>query len=178
MNGLTDEQQKFLDSLNAMCEDVHKQVPLINYGGCAVFASALGLALESMGIKAWCVTWRAPWQRASATEKGYYPKRLAKRLNNVNSAREWVKNGWQFAHVTCRFAYAGRVYECDAGTGAVRRRLTYGNFLPLRGGFQPQAMAYIYEESLREDFWNSVYPIRYTPTVHKIVTMWADQFRR
>lgn len=94
-----------IKTLNNLGQRINRYYPLINEGGCCVYASLVGKELQNRGIAVKIVV-------AARDARGNLDV-VRRKLNNNNLKSEWnEKNVW-FNHVGFEFKYKNRIYHAD-----------------------------------------------------------------
>lgn len=85
----------------------------LNFGGCAVYASAVAMRLKELGIEAECIV---PDEGFGADVCSVEEARnnLAAEGYSGNTASDWNDVGLYFHHVAVRFKYEGRWFTADS----------------------------------------------------------------
>lgn len=90
--------------LRVLAECIHKNVPSVNYGGCAVVAGHVAKALNGLGIEAEVIT----------PSYGLAPASVRENVTRPHDPDEWRDAGVAHQHLAVRFRLAGRVYTWDS----------------------------------------------------------------
>lgn len=104
-----------LASLHEAGIRTRKVAPAINYGGCCVWAAAVGRALERRGITARVIVrdWRSEGHAGIDAVRDAV-RHMLRRQNNRNPAIAWNRNGVEFNHVGLEVDLAGKTWHVDA----------------------------------------------------------------
>lgn len=97
----------FFDKLRAMGDDIQLRFPLINQGGCCVYAALVGRELQRMEIPV-----RGFVGMLWDFEKSHVDK-ARRRVSNPGNLIEWINNGVHFHHVGLEIIYDYDDYHVD-----------------------------------------------------------------
>lgn len=149
-----------LRNLGAAAE---RALPNLNRGGCGVYAAAVALRLEELGIPSECVV--PAWNVSSVAEA----RGNLNHNGGVNTARDWAEAGVCWYHVGVRFKHGGRWYTHDSQ--ATRQgRVAVGDDLAFDAtpdGLTPHEM---WGAAQSQDGWNATFNRkRGIPEVQRLV---------
>ncbi len=102
-------------TLDALGEEVNTRWPKINNGGCCVFASLVGTALEKKGIRIKGVV--SSYFAETAKPISTARKGVLRQVNNDPKSytlRAWNDNGVSFGHVGLEFKINGKRMHYDS----------------------------------------------------------------
>lgn len=103
--------------------EVIANAPLVNHGGCAVYASHVAQALEARGLTVWAVL-------TSCLRDD--DLNVVRNESKPHSLREWNDCGVVISHVLIQFEHKGKVWMHDARNTVPakrRREPTFGKLL-------------------------------------------------
>ncbi len=112
-----------IERLRACGAEVIANAPLVNHGGCAVYASHIAQALEARGLTVWAVI-------TSLLRDD--DLNIVRNQSKPRTLREWNDTGVLIGHVLVEFEYNGRVSRHDARNTVLaksRREPTFGKLL-------------------------------------------------
>lgn len=159
--------------LRKLGKAINAEVPTINRGGCAVYASRVVAALQARGIDAWAKL--GMWEPEDVTvdrarqlmqENGNDPEN--------SSTYEWNDYGLDFNHVVVQFEYRGRIYTHDSNftvSRPIKIEPTCGTKL-IPGQMTVAEVSSIVRESKG---WNPCFDWGMIPDVERIITAHLGQ---
>ncbi len=153
-----------LASMQEAGERTRKVAPTINYGGCCVWAAAMGRALKRQGVEARVIVrdWRAEGHAGIDAVRGLV-RRALRQSNNRNPATAWNRNGVEFNHVGLEVELAGRTWHVDAEGVYPAGEHPLFNHERLYPGHLTVAEAGLLARDVRA--WNRVFDRRLIPSV-------------
>lgn len=89
-----------VDKLNALGKEVMARYPLINCGGCCVYAAMVAEALQKQGIEANGIV--SAWSAGPLNNNGITIDHIRPGIKS-NTMAEWNKHGIRFNHVGVEF---------------------------------------------------------------------------
>ena len=119
----TRSQSDLIERLRACGSEVIANAPLVNHGGCAVYASHVAQALEARGLTVWAVI--TSMLRDDDLN-------IVRNQSKPRTLREWNNAGVLIGHVVIEFEYNGRIWRHDARNTVranSRREPTFGKLL-------------------------------------------------
>ena len=114
---------ELIEKLRACGAEVIANAPLVNHGGCAVYASHIAQALEARGLTCWAVI--TSLLRDDDLD-------VVRNQSKPRTLREWNDAGVLIGHILVEFEYNGRIWRHDARNTALaksRREPTFGKLL-------------------------------------------------
>jgi hypothetical protein len=87
---------EIVDKLNALGKEVMTRYPLINCGGCCVYAAMVAEALQNQGIEVRGIV--SAWSAESLNSNGITLDHIRPAIKS-NTLEEWNKHGIRFNHV-------------------------------------------------------------------------------
>lgn len=115
-----------IERLNELGREVRTLHPLINHGGCCVYAALVGRELKRMGIESWGVVITDMFNPARNIDE--VRKNIPPKL--VKYGYRWNREGVVFAHIVLKFKLGGKRYIYD--TSGVR----YEDIVEMPFGFE------------------------------------------
>lgn len=112
-----------IERLRACGSEVIANAPLVNHGGCAVYASHVAQALEARGLTVWAVI--TSMLRDDDLN-------IVRNQSKPRTLREWNDAGILIGHIMLQFEHEGRIWSHDARntcTGRIKYEPTYGGRL-------------------------------------------------
>ena len=97
--------------------------PLVNHGGCAVYASHVAQALEARGLTVWAVL---------TSQLRDDDLNIVRNQSKPRTLRQWNDAGVLIGHVMLQFEHEGRIWSHDARNtciGRIKYEPTYGGRL-------------------------------------------------
>ncbi len=151
-------------TLNRLGKDVMQKYPLINYGGCCVYASMVSIELRKKGIA------------ARGIVSSYYAETCdttideARKKVRENNVFEWNSNGINFFHVGLEFDYKGKTRHYDStGVCVAKKKL---DKMPIYAGRLTHAE--LKALASKQDGWNSRFDRKNIPALRKLVRSYFE----
>ena len=116
-------ESELIERLRACVGEVLANAPLVNHGGCAVYATHVAQALEARGLTCWAVI--TSLLRDDDLD-------VVRNQSKPRTLRQWNDAGVLIGHVMVRFEYNGRIWRHDARNAMrakSRREPTFGKLL-------------------------------------------------
>jgi hypothetical protein len=113
-----------IESIDNACRHINRQIPRINSGGCAVFASLLAQCLTRYGDVKIAIGDDDSFESVDTVRKNVFG----------DTADDWNQQGVSFNHVVTEFTYKGESYHIDSSGVHPANNLTHvGDFSILPG---------------------------------------------
>lgn len=135
-----------LTTLHDLVDHVSDKFPTINWGGCGVFAAALGKRLEQRGVKCSVVVYSHGPADIDYTRSNY--------VRDVGNADEWNIGDLELSHVMLCVQVKRRKYYVD-GTTVSEPRTTWLHYKRAKGRMTVDEIEQL---ARRADNWNSSFP--------------------
>lgn len=162
------------DLLNDLGRSIEKDLPKINYGGCAVVAAEIATALDSrLNIPARVRT-SAPYMHEFDVCDVDVARILVDDPDNA-TATDWGDAGLSFGHVIVEFRYNGTWYHYDtSGVVPSRKRTNQFNYV-LFPGYLTITEARSIADS--PDGWNPQFDRQYIPYLRNKITQYFSEIQ-
>lgn len=155
-----------IDRLNALAKVVNYNIPRVNEGGCAVFASHVAYQLKYGHNLNHVVLRSGSWMndddRSIDDVRQHIPSNA--------TTEEWNDNGVYFGHVIVEFTYKKKKYHYDSHAGVITakgRKKTALDGLPLYDGHLSVEEGM--QISSHQEGWNRSFSRRNIPKMIKMI---------
>lgn len=155
-----------LEAVRMIGEQVEKRYPLINSGGCCIYAASLGAELARRGIP--CSVFVAALSNAARTCSLLD---MRQQLSNPYDALVWQRNGVDFHHLGLEFEHSGQSYMCD--TNRIQPTSdTFERFAVYQGRFTVDEADKLAGNA---SGWNEAFDRKHIPYIRKNMAFFLNQ---